>query len=150
MTAEIKVWPCQLWVGVRNVVNAVRIPEGIYWNVSSSVGETIPNLNEDRRETGKKHLRKMSWTENFRDLTCFVSQEIKMVSTVIQEISLRENFSYSRALCFSVWPTYKRQQGKHLKKQLLKAEHRQINAGHKAIGFIMEGSQPQGCPTEWT
>jgi len=40
---------------------------------------------------------------------------------------------------------------KHLaqsRKQLLKAEARQIKTGHKAIGFITEGSQLRGHPTK--
>lgn len=49
-----------------------------------SVDETILNLDEAKKGNRKKHLRKCL---GFRILEILVSQEIKMVSSVNQEIS---------------------------------------------------------------
>lgn len=72
----VMVWPGELQVGARNVVNGVCTPEGIYWNTSTFLWLKPLQIDWGTEEKQEKN-EKMPCSQGFRDFTCLVSWGIK-------------------------------------------------------------------------
>lgn len=73
----LMVWPGELQLGGRNVVNGVCTPEGIYGNTSTFLW-LKPLQTEWGIEEKQEKIEKMPCRRGFRDFICLVSWEIKI------------------------------------------------------------------------